>query len=521
MIIYPEEEKAGLSEVLSSSASVTYASLVEKCDKDYILQEKKNIKAIASIEDKDLYYTQSILVTTCWNKNDDIFDKSEVWMAKSTPTHKPTNLEHDESIIVGHITSNYPIDIDGNIIDSNISLEDLPIKFHILTGSVIYTGYTSPELQARTEQLIDEINAGTKYVSMECLFRGFDYGLLNKNTGDYKILARSEETAFLTKHLRVYGGVGEHEGYKIGRVLRNITFTGKGFVNKPANPESVIFTRDNTNFYSLLANLEKDKEKKSVFENIGVFSNQANLKENDMNLEEQLSVINEKLEAMVRCDEVVAEAKAASVALTEKTSTLENQMQTQSKELSEVKSALEAVASEKAGLLSEKEELTKQIAELTEKLNTETARLQSELDSNLAIVAGYKEQEEEMKKKEKKNKRMASLLEIGLDPELATSTVEKFENLDDEAFDGIKNVFAATVKKPEATASATTTEEEVVEDTSKSKEDISEVLETAEASETEIDLSVGSEQDGEVDSTRAALVDFVRTVLNKKLKKGE
>ena len=69
----------------------------------------------------------------------------------------------------------------------------------------------------------------------------FDYGVTNKNTGEYKVLARDENTAYLTKHLKAYGGLGEHEDYKIGRVLRNITFSGKGFVDKPANPDSVIF----------------------------------------------------------------------------------------------------------------------------------------------------------------------------------------------------------------------------------------------------------------------------------------
>ena len=45
---------------------------------------------------------------------------------------------------------------------------------------------------------------------------------------------------FLTKHLRAYGGTGEYEGYQIGRLLRDISFSGKGLVSKPANPRSVI-----------------------------------------------------------------------------------------------------------------------------------------------------------------------------------------------------------------------------------------------------------------------------------------
>jgi hypothetical protein len=185
----------------------------------------------------------------------------------------------------------------GDIIDENTPVEDLPEKFHILTGSVIYTGFTDTDLKGRTAQLINEIQSGNKYVSMECFFSGFDYGLINKTTAQYKILPRNTETAFLTKHLRAYGGLGEHQNYKIGRVLRNITFSGKGFVSKPANPDSVIFTKDNINFDKQVLSIELNKEKNESFSQVGVFSNQANLKENIMSVEtenQEVAAITEK-----------------------------------------------------------------------------------------------------------------------------------------------------------------------------------------------------------------------------------
>merc|ERR1711959_822172 len=37
-----------------------------------------------------------------------------------------------------------------------------------------------------------------------------------------------------------YGGSGKYEGYTVGRLLRNIAFSGKGLVSNPANPRSVI-----------------------------------------------------------------------------------------------------------------------------------------------------------------------------------------------------------------------------------------------------------------------------------------
>jgi hypothetical protein len=290
MIIYNQEITDGLEEQIQASASISIASLANPISSDN-KHNIKNIKALASYNDNDLYYVQSILVTSSWNKNDDIFDKEEVWAAKNTPEDKPTNLEHDENTIIGHIVSNWTITDDGILIDPNTPSENLPEKFHIVTGSVIYKAYVNPELKDRTAKLIAEIENGTKYVSMECMFKGFDYGLINEQTGEYKILSRSDETAFLTKHLRAYGGSGKYENHKIGRVLRQITFSGKGYVDKPANPDSIIFNKDNFTSFSNIKNTE------NTFSGVSEISTNP-MENNTMSLEKEVAEIKEKVEAM-------------------------------------------------------------------------------------------------------------------------------------------------------------------------------------------------------------------------------
>jgi hypothetical protein len=513
MKIYQAEIDDGIEEIVSSKSSISYASLLEKSEKSFNTNST-NIKAFAGIEDKDLYYTQSILVTTSWNKNDDIFDKLEVWAAKDTPNHKPTNLEHDESTIIGHITSNWPITEDGIAIDPSTPNENLPDKFHILTGSVIYTGYTDAELKNRASKLIAEIEDGTKYVSMECFFNGFDYGLINKSTGEYKILTRNEETAFLTKHLRAYGGVGEHDNHIIGRVLRNITFSGKGFVNKPANPESVIFTKNNIGFNDKIIRSEIQKEKNNNFENIGVFSNQANLKEINMNLEKEVAEIKEIVEAMNTCKKDMAEAKITASDLQTQNNELEVVLKATETKLAELQTAFDAV-------VVEKEEAAKKMSEDMKKKEEEMNKMKAEYDAANEVLAAYKDKEAEMMKKEKKMKRMAALIETGLDSDLATSTVDKFENLDDASFDGMAEIFAAMMpnKKKKMEEEAMMMKKKASDNTSADVE----ALETVETEDT-INLSVGSEEDSavsEVENTRAALVDFVYNRLGKKLNKGE
>ena len=167
MQIFDQEKTDGLEEMLLAKASVSYASLATPLAQNSEHSDiTRDLKTVASFSDEDLYYVQSILVSSSWNKNDDIFDKIEVWNSRHTPEHKPTNLEHNEDLIIGHIVSNWPITEDCIIIDDNTLLDNLPEKYHILTGSVIYRGFSKPELRARSEQLIQEIQNGSKYVSM-------------------------------------------------------------------------------------------------------------------------------------------------------------------------------------------------------------------------------------------------------------------------------------------------------------------------------------------------------------------
>jgi len=480
MNIYEQEKQDGLEQALSSKASVSYACLLEPSKLPNINKSNINNKTIAAADDKDLYYVQSILVTSSWNKNDDIFDKNEVWAARKTPEDKPTNLEHDEATIIGHITENWPITEDGILIDESTPVENLPDKFHILTGAVIYRGFSNPELAARASNLIEEIENGTKYVSMECYFRGFDYGLTNNETGEFKVVARSEETSYLTKHLRAYGGLGEHEGYKVGRVLRDITFSGKGYVDKPANPDSIILTKKN------------EEEKNAAFIKAGVTEEStSNTETNTMNLEKEIADLQHKVEAMSGCGDAVKEAYTLASSLKDRVSELETS-------LAEEKATNETLASQ----LSEAQAMSD---EEKKKKEEEMKKMQASVEELEEAVAAYKNKEEEMKKKEAMMKRKASLLDLGIESEVADATVEKFAALDDETFAAMSDLLSVSAKKQDK-------EEEMKKEKMKAAE---EALESAEP-EAQVDLSVGSEsEETEVESTRAALVDFMYNRLNK------
>ncbi len=440
MIIYSQETDDGLADKISASTTISYASIVEPSE---VEQNQIKTKTLAAVDDADLYYVQSILVSSSWNRNDDVFDRAEVWAARKTPEDKPTNLEHDENTIIGHITSNWPIDNEGKAIADDIEMDQLPEKFHIVTGSVIYKAFSSPELKDRAEKLIAEIESGTKYVSMECYFKGFDYGLTDKTSGEYKVLARNDSTAYLTKYLKAYGGHGEHDNYKIGRVLRSITFSGKGFVNKPANPDSIIFNK--RLIEDLLDKKNDNLLKSGVIENKPTINTDMENIVMSENIEKQVAEINDKLDSVsVNCADQVAEAKATASELEQTNQTLEATMKEKDEMLEAKSEELESLATK---VEEEKAKKDLEMAEIKKKAKSELEEVvaskteleealkaaQTSLEEANEVIAGYKMKEEEMAKKEKALKRKANLVEAGLEDDAASAAVEKFESLDDEA----------------------------------------------------------------------------------------
>jgi hypothetical protein len=350
---------------------------------------------------------------------------------------------------------------------------------------------------------------------MECLFNGFDYGLINTSTGEYKVLARNDSTAYLTKHLRAYGGTGQHEGYKIGRVLRNITFSGKGFVDKPANPDSIIFTKKTLSHKS-----ENYFEQKNEDLSIAGVSNDQltlNAENNIMSLDlepviKEVAEIKTKIEAMeVKAADAAAETIAA--------------LQNTNSELAATISASEAKIAELTASLEaaslEKEEAAKKKSEEDAVKEEEMKKTKSELEAANEVIAGYKKQEEEMAKKEKKMKRMASLIEAGLSNEAASSAADTFDSLNDESFDAMTTLLAGKMPPWLKDKDKETKEEDKSEKDMKEKKKASEVvdasvLDTAEV-DNDVNLSVGGQEESTIEATRASLVEFISSRLGKKL----
>lgn len=337
MIVYEQEKKDGLEDLILSKGSITFESEI-----------RPSVAGIAkaSASDPDVFYIESILASVGWNDNDDIFTRSEIWNARNTPVHKKFNYMHNEKDIIGTITKAFVLDKDGKLIPDDTKEEDLPEFFEIGVGSVLYTYWEDPELKARAKKLTEEILEDKWFVSMEVLFPSFDYSVTKGS--EQKFIQRNEETSFLTKYLRSYGGTGEYQGWKLGRQLKGIFFSGKGLVNNPANKRSLITL---VGFNGAKASVDTLKEVKMSVEQKDYDKAVAEAGALSQKLEtSQAQINNYKLQVESLTKEVEV-AKALSTEQSAKISELESVVAESNQKLTEVNKSfaevLEQVKSEK------------------------------------------------------------------------------------------------------------------------------------------------------------------------------
>ncbi len=476
MYIYKQEKEDGLLDKLKDSALSSIAHIEGKLE----LVEKKNNKAFASIESiatnlnqPDLYYLRTILVTTGTNKNDDIFLPEEVWKGRSTAEDKPFNLGHDPNKIIGHITGNQVVDDEYVLIDDDTAVDDLPEKFHILTSAVIYKQIQSrdPDLQDEIAELIEGIQDGEWYVSMECLFPSFAYGFLKADGSLEEIIERNKSTSYLTKYLKIYGGAGEYEGRKLGRVLKGIIFSGKGLVKKPANPESVILT---TASKICVYNCRKDDIKQTeaiMADDIKVVE----LEKKNSELQNQIAALELKLK----------EGDVASY---------KGQIESLTASVNEKDQSIKSLSDEVATLKSDKETSAKELASVKADLEVKV----QEINQTKADVL--------------RTSRISSLVDKGVDKADAEKLVDRFVALSDEQFTDIvamQESLVAAKKDKEKMKNEKTPKEGCAEDEANAN---TQVLDNAQPVPT-IDTSVAS--DNTNTELQVALAGYLEDLLTK------
>ena len=485
--IFQKEIEDGISDQVQSTASVAYLSpFTVKAEEFTSEVEKSEIEKLLADENKqhDLYYLESVLVSTNWNRNDDVFLADVTWAARNTPEDKPFNFMHDENDIIGHIIGSYVTDTEGNRISDD--QEETPANFDIITRAVLYNSWMNEENKERMDNIIAEIDEDKWFVSMECLFAGFDYAVIDK-AGSQQLVTRSDDSSFLTKHLRAYGGTGEYEGYKVGRALRDISFSGKGLVSNPANPRSIILNS------------------KSIAFSVDGFSTMKETNMSESQVQEE-QVVEEPVVAEELTEEVVetVEADAVTDNSTEATEVAEEVSETVAEETDDTTAKHYKVDDQKK---KKKEDEAK--ASLEEALKSAEAKIAA-LEAVVAKSAQDLKQAEsemyDMKKKQKEEKRKAALIEAGVSADELDATLASFGALDDEAFDAVVNLYARK------SVVATDVKEEATEQAEAEATEIFDEVETSEATLVEAE----AEEVDEIAATRASIADYIsNSILSK------
>lgn len=390
MYIYKKEIEDNLQQAILEPVNckaTAYCQIITSDNPDEDIKKAvSNLKSkngsLGSISDIDLYPIKTILVTTGTNKNDDVFERDETWNARHTPEHKPFDIEHDHSKIIGHIISSIGVNSEYTEIPDDTSLDNLPDKFHLLTDAVIYKCVSDFETMA------SEIESGQWFVSMECLFSNFDYLKVASN-GAQEIVKRDDNTAYLTKHLRIYGGTGSYNGDTYYRVIRNLVFSGKGLVKNPANPESIILNTSGVNNLKEINNMSKE-------------------------LEQQIAE-------------------------------LKTQIEQKDKSFAELQATQETTAQTVAGLITERDEFKASVEQLTISKTELETQLAAKTEEYVASVTKAAELQNQLVKMG----RMILATDKGLDKDEASVLIEKWSTLSDEQFVDILDLASAAKTKKE------------------------------------------------------------------------
>lgn len=429
--IYKQEIADGIGDLVRTTASTAYS--VQPTLYNPELEIVNKIKAFLENDKQpeDLFFLNSVLASVGWNANDDVFAPKPTWDARYTPINKPFNYMHTENDIIGHMVASAIAGPDGNIIKDTDNVIDIPEQFDVLVTSVLYKVWADQKLQERMNRIIADISNGKWFVSMECLFGGFDYAVVMPDKS-HKVIARNEESAFLTKHLRAYGGSGEYEGHKVGRLLRNFVFSAKGLVDNPANKRSIILNKyvPFNGTTASVKNITKGRK----------------MEPNEI-LKSQLDEAKKQLEATIAENkELQAKAKKeAEEAFAKKVEAFE-------KKIADLEKTVSAKDTE---LATAKEAGTKAEKTVAEK-ETKIADLEKQIaDSKVAAA---------------KAARAAKLAKAGVTGEEADKLVEKFASATDEIFDEFVALKAEKCmddekknKEKEAKAAETSTEDKTGE----------------------------------------------------------
>jgi hypothetical protein len=241
---------------------------------------------------------------------------------------------------------------------------------------------------------------------------------------------------------------------RIGRVLKNIVFSGKGLVNKPANKRSHI---KSYSFNGTFASLKETFGSKLMSDTVS---------------KQEYDSVKAELESLR------AEAEKA-----------------RAKEVEEHKAVVAKLTEEKEASAQEKADLEQKLQNTEALSNEKSEKLESveaamkEKDNKMAEM---KKSMDEMKKEKAKSERVSALVEAGVDSAKACEIADKFESADDAMFDEVVALYKNKMKEEKGMCSKDKSKAEDQEEVEAEQlDDVEEETSASLGSDTEEDAEQG------------------------------
>ncbi len=300
-----------------------------------------------------------------FNKNGDGMSTKTAIDSVQQFVHKPTNIEHDKTKIVGHIVNAGFSDYSDSTILINVD-ENEQNPFNIALGAVVYktvdkdffeTLRRSTDPKSKTHQTVS--------ASWEVGFSEYQIAVGSKNLKDAKIISDPQKIIEMKGMLRAFGGKGlMDDGTPIYRLIVGDVYPlGIGFTMKPAANVKGIISEDfkekeeiNKSDKSQATQLKKISNK--ISQNLKNTVNNTKI----MELETLLSEIKASL----------TEKKFSEEAIAGMTATFADAIKQKDEEY---QASLEAAEQEKVKIASANEELQASVESIKEELKSAQERI--------------------------------------------------------------------------------------------------------------------------------------------------
>jgi len=308
-----------------------------------------------------------------FNKNGDGIDTKTAIESVQQFIHKPTNIEHNKTKVVGHIVNAGFSDYSDSTVLINID-EDQKDAFNIALGAVVYKT-VDKDFATMLENSTNPENKmhNTISASWEIGFSEYSIAIGSKNLKDAEIISDPEKVMEMKGILKSFGGKGMTEdGRPVYRLITGKVYPlGIGFTMKPAaNVKGVI-----SNEYTQKEDAEQEKEQliddsnKTQAKHLEKISDKISQKLKNtvnntkiMDLETLLSELKDSL----------AEKKFSEEAVAGMTSTFAEAIKQKD---DEYQASLEAAEKEKTEIAAAREELKKSVESIKEELKVAQERI--------------------------------------------------------------------------------------------------------------------------------------------------